>query len=159
MSIFNIVANDGRHDYMFSPDISNWDLEVEDMIKLETWPIERDISMTLLDVHTRLPKVICSIISEYTGSAYFDALFSLGQSQSLKNYIRSCKSRDKLSLNSAQSIMNLLAKTISMPVPKKYPRAIIRDTISNFNKLDSYPSRIGDLKRCAVFHQLLLTYF
>lgn len=138
---------------------SLWDLKSEDIQQLETWPQEREMLVTQLQLHPRLPNVLCDIVIGYFGSAYGDALAALGKVYELEDLIESCKSRDRSSLQSAHRIICLLARTIGATVPGVYKRAQIRDTVSNIDRFRSYPERAAYLKRCAMFHRILLTYF
>lgn len=139
--------------------MSLWNFKSEDILDLESWPQERAIIVSRLQLHCRMPNVLCNMIISYSGPVYSDALVALGKMPDLEILINHCKLNDRLSLQSAQSIINLLAKTIGSPPPAVYKRAQIRDIVSGINKFRLYPNRAANLKRCAIFHRILLTYF
>lgn len=139
--------------------MSLWHIKSEDVFRLETWPQERNMLIARLQSNVHMPNVLCDIIIAYSGSSYGDALVILGGSNNLEELVDSCKSHDRLSLQSAQAIISLLARTVGSPPPIVYKRAQIRDTVSNIGKFRAYPDHVANLKRCAIFHRILLTYF
>lgn len=152
----------GRQDIFLTPAsylMKLWELTLSDIRELDTWQYEYIRIITLLENYARMPNVLCNIIISYSGPAYSDTLVDLGKSPEFYTLVNDCKSRGRSSLQSAQMIITSLAKKINMPVPTKYSRGAVRNSISNINKFNTYPTRARDLKRCAVFHQLLLTYF
>ncbi len=159
---FNIMANAGqnRFNYDGPESTSLWSLKPDDIFKLDTWSMERTMIIIQLETITRLPSVLCDIVIKYSGSGYADILITLGRSSDFVNLVNSCKSRDRRrGIQSARSIIKILANAIRMPEPLNYGCSHIRDTISNMSKYNSYPDHVAELKRCAVFHQLLLIYF
>lgn len=159
MSIFSLITNDEqiRSQIAICSHWSLWELKSDDILKLDSWPLERTRIITLLERF--MPAVLYNIVIEYSGSGYSEILVSLGQSHDLNNYVYKCELRDRSSVHAAQSIMRMLSNAVGMPMPTEYKCALIRDTVSNMKKYDSYPRGIAERKRCAVFHKLLMTYF
>jgi hypothetical protein len=165
--IFHLICNNSPHDKMLIPSEFlrqrilkiqfGWDIEPRDILKLKTWHIELARMVMILENHIHIPKVLCDIVIEYTGSIYENALIKLGTSLEFLNLVRKCKLESQSRLNVVRSIMNTLDRMINKSPPRdfnrKYVRGIINTGIARGANNENYRHR------CAIFHNLLLTHF